>query len=298
MCPRRARSTVAALVAVAALAAVPQALGAPAPAHEAHATSTVTKKKAATATIKLTKQLRVLPKQAKRLQVQVRGFGVQIAALSGRIGALEARLSQAVSAGGVGPQGPAGATGAPGAPGPVGAAGPQGPAGPKGNTGATGPPGPTGPRGMTWRGPWSSGAQYALHDAVEHLGSSYIATIPVDPGGGAPDINATAWDLVAQKASAGSGGGGGTITGFKLELFDTTVAATANLAVTASHTCSNGGIATGGTASLVNSQDGTIIGGQVAADVNGVPRTWFVTFKSAVTQNVPVKIWVVCAQTG
>ncbi len=49
------------------------------------------------------------------------------------------------------------------------------------------------------------------------------------------------------------------------------MAGTANQAVVASKTCSNGGIATGGTGSLVNSQDGQIIGGQVVADIDGTP---------------------------
>lgn len=293
MRPRRARSTVSALVAIAALVVSAHALGVPAgaPAHESHAKVSP---KAAAATVKLTKQLKVLPKQAKRLQVQVKGFAVQLAALSGRIEALEARVARAISAGGIGPQGLAGVTGASGA---VGASGPQGPAGPKGSTGASGAQGATGTRGLNWQGTWAIGTSYAKDDAVQHGGSSYIARLPVPSGGGTPDVNQTDWDLLAQKAGSGTGGGGGTITGFKVELLDTTVSGTANLAATVSHTCPNGGIATGGTASLVNSQDGTIIGGQVGADADGVPRTWYVTFKSAVTQTVPLKIWVVCAQT-
>jgi hypothetical protein len=62
-------------------------------------------------------------------------------------------------------------------------------------------------------------------------------------------------------------------------------------------TCSNNGVATGGTGSLVNSQDGQVIGGQVVADVDGTPRTWQVVIYSNFTKTVPLKIWVVCAQT-
>ncbi|MGD9571568.1 MAG: hypothetical protein AB7V62_06795 [Thermoleophilia bacterium] len=280
MCLRRSRLLVIALVAALVVSAVPLASGA-------------TTKKAPKSAVpaKLAKQLKVLPKQAKKLEAQVRGLSAQLQALTGRVDSLEARFAKAVTAGGVGPAGPQGAPGAAGAPGP---AGPQGPAGPKGHTGDTGPAGPQGARGLTWRGPWQPGAAYVADDAVQHDGSSYVATGPVDPGL-VPGV-APVWQLLAAKA--GSGGGGSTITGFEVELLDTTVAANAAQNVTVSHTCSGGGIATGGTASLVNSTDGTIIGGQVGADVNGVPRTWYTIFTSNFTKNVPVKIWVVCAQTS
>ena len=104
------------------------------------------------------------------------------------------------------------------------------------------------------------------------------------------------WDLVAQKGA--SGAGAGTITGFELELLDTSVAATADQNVTVGHTCTNGGIATGGSATLVNSTDGDIIGGQVGADGTGTPRSWYVIFHSNFTKSVPLKLWVVCAQTA
>ncbi len=288
MRPRRPRPPVLMLVAVLAMAvAVPGVGGL----HEAEA-ATTKKAPKSVMSAKLTKQLKVLPKQAKKLQVQVRGFSAQLAALNARVASLESRLAAAVSAGGVGPQGPQGPAGASGAPGP---SGPQGPSGPKGTTGDTGPQGPQGVRGLNWRGPWSSGTAYAKDDAVQHDGSSYVATSAIDPGL-TPGL-APAWELLAAKAGSG-GGGGGTITGFQVSLLDTTVAATAAQNVTVGHTCPNGGIATGGTASLVNSTDGTVIGGQVGADANGVPRTWFTIFTSAFTKNVPVKIWVVCATTS
>jgi hypothetical protein len=250
-------------------------------------------KKATVASASLLRQLKKLPKQAKVLKKQVRKFSVKSRVVDSRLGSLEARFSRAVAAGGVGPQGPPGPPGAGGAPGPVGPSGPQGPGGPRGGTGDTGPPGPTGPRGLTWQGPWSAGASYAKDDAVQHTGSSYVATAAVDPGL-VPGV-APVWQLLAQKG-AGSGGAG-QITGWETEIFDGTVAGTANQATVASKTCSNGGVATGGTGSLVNSQDGQIIGGQVVADVDGTPRTWQIVVYSNFTKNVPLKIWVVCAQT-
>lgn len=277
MCPARPLAVVAAL---ALLLGVASADGG----GVAHA-------KAAPVTPKLAKQLKVLPKQAKQLKTQMRAFAVQMSALASRVESLEDRFSKAVGAGGVGPEGPAGAAGATG---PTGPSGPQGPAGPKGNTGDTGPQGATGPRGLTWRGAWGSGTTYAKDDAVQYNGSSYVASGPASPGllpGTAP-----VWDLLAQKGAGG--GGAGAITGFEMELLDTTVAATADQDVTVGKTCSNGGIATGGTSSLVNSTDGQVIGGQVGADLDGVPRTWYVVFHSNFTKNVPVKIWVVCATTS
>jgi hypothetical protein len=247
--------------------------------------------KPAPVTPKLAKQLKVLPKQAKQLQTQMRAFAVQMSALASRVDTLEDRFAKAVGAGGVGPEGPAGA---PGAAGPTGPSGPQGPAGPKGNTGDTGPQGATGARGLTWKGSWGSGTTYSKDDAVQYNGSSYVASGAAAPGlvpGTAP-----VWELLAQKGAGG--GGAGAITGFEMELLDTTVAATANQDVTVGKTCSNGGIATGGTSSLVNSTDGVVIGGQVGADLDGVPRTWYVVFHSNFTKNVPVKIWVVCATTS
>ena len=276
MCPRRSLAALTALVLLAGVAG--SGAG-----SAAAAVRPITSPK-------LAKQLKVLPKQAKQLQIRVRAFAVQLSAISARVSSLESRFATAVGAGGIGPQGPAGADGAAG---PVGPAGPQGPTGPKGNTGDTGPQGATGPRGLAWKGAWSSTATYAKDDSVQYNGSSYVANGAASAGlvPGA----AAVWDLLASKGA--SSGGSGVITGFQMELLDTTVAATANQDVTVGKTCTNSGIATGGTSSLVNSTDGTIIGGQVGADAGGVPRSWFVVFHSNYTKNVPVKIWVVCAQT-
>jgi hypothetical protein len=296
-CPRR--SPAIALAAAALLVAVPHVQGAGPEKHDAGTTApaaadahAVAKKKAAPLSPKLTKQLKVLPKQAKRLGATVRILGTQLASLTGRVDSLEARFSKAVAAGGVGPQGPAGADGAPG---PVGPSGPQGPQGLRGPDGPQGPPGPTGTRGLNWRGTWSASTTYAKDDAVFHNGSSYVATIAIAAGGAVPGAN-SAWDIVAAKGA--SGAGAGTITGFLLELHEPNVSATADQNVTVGYTCSNGGIATGGTASLVNSNDGQVIGGQVGADGAGIPRSWYVIFHSNFTKNVPIKLWVVCAQVA
>lgn len=267
--PLRSAATVLATVAAVAAVAAP---GAARPVH----------KKA----VGFPKGLKDLPLQAKRLEGQVRAFSAQIAALEGRVGALEAKFEKAVGAGGVGPQGPAGD------PGPVGPSGPQGPTGPRGPAGDPGPQGPSGPRGLQWRGTWSATATYSKDEAVYYNGSSYVATGAVGAGI-VPGGNAV-WDTVALKGA--SGGGAGAINGFQLELFDTTVAAAADQNVTVGYTCTNGGIATGGTAAVVNSTDGSVIGGQVGADTSGVPHTWYAILHSNVTKNVPVKLWVVCAQ--
>lgn len=292
MCPRRIQLALAAVLAL-AIVAIPPVV---APGGEQAEAATTAKKRLATAAVvtpKLAKQLKMLPKQARLVGVQVRGLAIQLAALEGRVASLEARFAGAVSAGGVGPEGPAGPAGAPGSPGP---AGPQGPMGPKGLTGDTGPAGPQGPRGLQWRGTWQSGSAYVKDDAVAYDGSSWVASAAVDAGL-TPGV-APVWQLLAAKAAA-TGGGTGTITGFRLEVFEGTVSATADQTTTQGYTCTGGGIATGGTASLVNGTDGVIIGGQVGTDVGStVPRTWYAIFRSNVTGNVPIKISVVCAQTG
>src|SRR5580658_1965946 len=68
-----------------------------------------------------------------------------------------------------GAAGPPGATGPPGPAGLTGARGPAGVAGPAGSTGATGP------QGLSWQGTWSAATTYALNDAVQFNGTSYIS---------------------------------------------------------------------------------------------------------------------------
>lgn len=295
-CPRR--SPAALVAAVALLAAVPQ-LQAAGPAKPAapddgdgaawvHAAV----KKTATLTPKLAKQLKVLPKQAKRLDATLKGLVVQLNGLTGRVSSLESRFEKAVAAGGVGPQGPAGADGAAG---PVGPSGPQGPVGPRGGQGDPGPAGPTGPRGLSWKGTWSAGGNYAKDDAVYYNGSSYVAVANIGTSGAVPGVSAN-WDIVAQKGA--SGAGAGTITGFKTELLDTNVSTTADQNVSVGYTCSNGGIATGGTATLVNGADGEVVGGQVGSDGTATPRSWNIIIHPNFTKQTPVKLWVVCAQVA
>lgn len=116
--------------------------------------------------------------------------------------------------GATGPQGPAGAAGANGANGTNGATGATGPAGttgpqgPAGMTGATGLQGPQGPSGGTanWRNSWSSGATYAVFDAVNYLGSSYIA---IAAGTGNLPTNTAYWQLLASAGSIGPTGATG-----------------------------------------------------------------------------------------
>ena len=36
----------------------------------------------------------------------------------------------------------------------------------------------------------------------------------------------------------------------------------------------------------------------MGADGTGTPRSWYVIFHSNFTKNVPLKLWVVCAQTA
>jgi hypothetical protein len=295
-CPRR--SPAIALAAAALIVAVPQ-LQAAGPAKPAGPAATpaaaslhaVVKKKA-TISPALTKQLKVLPKQAKRLEATVKGLATQMASLTGRVTSLESRFEKAVSAGGVGPQGPAGADGAAGA---VGPAGPQGPQGLRGLQGDPGPAGPTGTRGLNWRGAWNAGTNYAKDDAVYYNGSSYVALIAIGTSGAVPGVSPN-WDIVAQKGA--SGAGTGTITGFKLELYEPNINTTADQNVAVGYTCTNGGIATGGTGTLVNGNDGEVVGGQVGADGTSTPRTWYLIIHPNFTKVVPVKLWVVCAQVA
>lgn len=85
--------------------------------------------------------------------------------------------------------------------------------GPRGQRGKVGPAG-VGKAGLgiTWRGPWSALDRYIAQDAVEHHGSSYVATAPsmdAEPPSGP-------WDLMAAKgedAKPGKNGPGQVIGG-------------------------------------------------------------------------------------
>src|ERR1700685_1088097 len=47
--------------------------------------------------------------------------------------------------------------------------------GPTGAPRTAGPTGPTGPQGLTWQGTWTGATTYALNDAVQFNGTSYIS---------------------------------------------------------------------------------------------------------------------------
>jgi hypothetical protein len=60
---------------------------------------------------------------------------------------------------------------------------------------------------MTWRGGWSNGVLYAKNDAVQYLGSSWIAVIPNQFV--APNSNNGYWHLLAAAGSPGPQGPAG-----------------------------------------------------------------------------------------
>jgi len=76
-------------------------------------------------------------------------------------------------------------------------------AGQEGSSGATGPQGPAGSRGANWVGGWSALTRYQADDAVDHLGSSYVAVVA--PVLGLPPPG-TDWQLVASRGATGDQG--------------------------------------------------------------------------------------------
>lgn len=110
--------------------------------------------------------------------------------------------------GDTGDTGPTGSTGSAGA---KGDKGDTGDAGPTGSTGAAGADGADGTDGLdiNWQGPWETGTNYAVNDAVEFEGSSYICFLAISPSTTSPDSDADHFDLLAAKGADGAGGGGG-----------------------------------------------------------------------------------------
>lgn len=97
----------------------------------------------------------------------------------------------------------AGATGATGPTGPTGATGSTGPTGATGSTGAAGANGTS----FTWRNAWSNSTAYAVNDAVQYNGSSYVS---IQAGTNQQPDTATAyWSLMAQQGATGSAGAAG-----------------------------------------------------------------------------------------
>lgn len=74
-----------------------------------------------------------------------------------------------------------------------------------GKTGPQGEPGTPG-AGVTWHGPWDSGTAYVAQDAVEHLGSSWIANAPNTNKIPGTDPE---WDLWVEKGQPGAEGEAG-----------------------------------------------------------------------------------------
>jgi uncharacterized protein (TIGR03437 family) len=115
-----------------------------------------------------------------------------------------------------GPIGPPGTTGTAGSPGPSGATGPSGTNGVNGSPGAPGTNGANGlpgiagiagPRGLFWRGAWSNTTAYAVNDAVQFDGTSYIS---IQAGmGHQPVTTPTFWSLLAQQGTPGTDGTNG-----------------------------------------------------------------------------------------
>ncbi|WP_222829258.1 DNRLRE domain-containing protein [Terriglobus saanensis] len=120
-------------------------------------------------------------------------------------------------AGATGPQGPQGIQGQfgaqgerglPGQTGPPGAQGPQGIPGAEGALGATGAKGDRGepgPVGLTWRGAYVSGTNYALNDAVAWQGQSWLS-IAASNAGNPPDASPLWWTLLAAQGAQGQVG--------------------------------------------------------------------------------------------
>lgn len=101
--------------------------------------------------------------------------------------------------------GDAGKAGLQGAKGDRGLNGPKGDRGHKGDIGLRGP---DGTKGLLWHGSWDSKTRYAIDDAVERAGSSYIAI--------RENINETpstsnAWDILAKKGKKGDKGEPGRV---------------------------------------------------------------------------------------
>jgi hypothetical protein len=114
-------------------------------------------------------------------------------------------LAQQGATGATGSTGPTGPTGATGA---AGATGATGPTGATGATGPAGPVGPVGPQGLTWQGTWSNATTYALNDAVQFNGTSYISTQAGNLNH-EPDTSPTFWNTLAQEGATGATGSTG-----------------------------------------------------------------------------------------
>ena len=104
--------------------------------------------------------------------------------------------------------GSSGGTGSAGAVGNTGPAGPQGVQGLPGTSGATGATGPQGPPVANYLGNYQSSMNYALHDAVSWLGSTYVSLIAGNQGN-TPSLSLSQWAVLAAQGPAGASGTAG-----------------------------------------------------------------------------------------
>ena len=140
------------------------------------------------------------------------------AGTNGTVGATGPQGIQGLT-GAMGPQGIQGLTGLQGLQGPIGLPGSIGSAGPqglKGDTGATGPQGPIGSTGavgsgFTFRNAFDHTAVYAVNDITTYGGSTYVAITANGPNTQTPDVNPTAWAVMAQQGATGAVGADGAI---------------------------------------------------------------------------------------
>src|SRR5262249_2122546 len=69
------------------------------------------------------------------------------------------------------------------------------------------PQGPAGPASLIWQGTWSNSTAYAVNDAVQYNGASYIS---VQAGSNnPPDTSPAFWNLLADKGATGAIGATG-----------------------------------------------------------------------------------------
>ncbi len=116
-------------------------------------------------------------------------------------------LAQEGAPGAAGAQGATGAAGATGATGAQGLQGVAGPIGPQGPTGAAG----TNGSGFDFMNAFNASASYAINDVVTFNGSTYVAIVASSgPNNPTPDMNASAWSVLAQEGAQGAVGAQGT----------------------------------------------------------------------------------------
>lgn len=60
---------------------------------------------------------------------------------------------------------------------------------------------------LNWRSSWLTATAYAVNDAVNEAGNSYVCLVAHTSGTFATDLAAAKWDVIAEKGAAGSGSG-------------------------------------------------------------------------------------------